>query len=217
MDAAAIKAAAAAAIKTAAAAAIKTAAAATIKAAAAAAAANCTRYFKSDDEHKREVYANLGKDLTRCSGTTVIYDKSKCYRRQCRATVRNDIETYESKLSSQKIVDLLTKETMELKQTDADIIFGEKTYFICFRHKQELSKIPYPYIQKAAKDETGISIVTNLQGILDTIETFKWAVQEEDVALDEMLKILKTRMEVISDNFKASSESMTLRQTIKRR
>tara|TARA_B110000046_G_scaffold183330_1_gene219231 strand:- start:3058 stop:3522 length:465 start_codon:yes stop_codon:yes gene_type:complete len=97
---------------------------------------------------------------------------------------------------------------MDLKQSDADSIFGDKTYFICFRHKHDLSKIPYPYIQKAAEDGEGTSIVTNLQGILDNIEAFQWAVQE-GVELDEILEIIKNRLEVIRDNFKASSDSMT--------
>ena len=176
--------------------------------AAAAPAANCTRYFKSDDEHKGEVYAKLGKGLTRCHGTTVIYDKSKCYRRQCTATVRTDIDTYRSKLSSQEIVNLLTRENMDLKQNDADDIAEEETYFICFRHKQELSKIPYPYVQKAAKQGESI-VIDHLQDIMATIDVFKWSNVKDDGELKEMLEILKNRMTLIIDHIRASSETST--------
>jgi hypothetical protein len=44
---------------------------------------------------------------------------------------------------------------------------------------------------------------------MNTINEFKWSDVEGHVEIDEMLKILKTRMKVIRDNFTASSESMT--------
>ena len=176
--------------------------------------ADCTKYFTGDEEYKKDKYDGLGVDLQRCDGTTIIYKDSKCYRRQCRGTVRAK-NGNESKLTVDEITATLADVGIELDRTDAGTVAGTRTYYVCFRHtnrrnNQILSMIPYPYIQLVAAEdgEKGI-LIDELEGILNMIDDFALDNVGGEDDFDALLENLKNRMTLIIDHIRASSDTST--------